>query len=41
MVVRTVEMLGLAGVFVYLVVDTMRHRRDGENRPAPVDEPGR
>jgi hypothetical protein len=41
MVVQTVYGLGMGGIFVYLVVATMRNRRDGEHRPAPVDEPGR
>lgn len=41
MVVQTLGMLGLAGIFVYLVVDTLRGRREGEDRPAPTEAPGR
>jgi hypothetical protein len=41
MLVQTLGMLGLAGIFVYLLVDTLRVRRAGKDRPGPPDEPGR
>ncbi len=33
MVTQTLGMLGLAGIFAYLVVDTLRGRRDGRRDP--------
>lgn len=40
MVVQTLGMLGLAGVFVFLMVDTLSGRGEQERR-APTLEPGR
>lgn len=40
MAVQVLGMLGLAGIFVYLVVDTLSGRGEQEHR-APTQEPGR
>lgn len=41
MVVQTVGMLGLAGIFVYLVVDALRGRGSAGGRPEGAQESGR